>query len=69
MVVKSLENPSTNNNWILPTDEEILTLPIEELLKRLKTSLNGLSSKDVEERLKLFGYNELVKKKKEISYY
>lgn len=67
MVVKSLENPSTNNNWILPTDEEILTLPIEELLKRLKTSLNGLSSEDVEERLKLFGYNELVKKKKRLA--
>jgi Mg2+-importing ATPase len=64
LIVKSLENPSTNNDWILPTDEEILTLPIEELLKRLKTSLNGLSSEDVEERLKLFGYNELVKKKK-----
>lgn len=67
MVVKSLENPSTNNNWILPTNEEILTLPIEELLKRLKTSLNGLSSEDVEERLKLFGYNELVKKKKRLA--
>jgi Mg2+-importing ATPase len=67
LVVKSLENPSTNNNWILPTDEEILTLPIEELLKRLKTSLNGLSSEDVEERLKLFGYNELVKKKKRLA--
>jgi Mg2+-importing ATPase len=67
LVVKSLENPSTNNNWILPTDEEILTLPIEELLKRLKTSLNGLSSKDVEERLKLFGYNELVKKRKRLA--
>jgi len=67
LVVKSLENPSTNNNWILPTNEEILTLPIEELLKRLKTSLNGLSSKDVEERLKLFGYNELVKKKKRLA--
>jgi len=67
LVVKSLEDPSTNNNWILPTDEEILTLPIEELLKRLKTSLNGLSSKDVEERLKLFGYNELVKKKKRLA--
>ncbi|NHV45262.1 MAG: magnesium-translocating P-type ATPase [Candidatus Verstraetearchaeota archaeon] len=52
---------------MLPTDEEILTLPIEELLKRLKTSLNGLSSKDVEERLKLFGYNELVKKKKRLA--
>jgi Mg2+-importing ATPase len=67
LVVKSLENPSTNNNWILPTNEEILTLPIEELLKRLKTSLNGLSSEDVEERLKLFGYNELVKKKKRLA--
>jgi Mg2+-importing ATPase len=67
LLVKSLKNPSTNNNWILPTDEEILTLPIEELLKRLKTSLNGLSSKDVEERLKLFGYNELVKKKKRLA--
>jgi Mg2+-importing ATPase len=49
---------------VLPSDDEILTLPIEELLKRLHTSLAGLSSKDVEERLKVFGRNELVKKRR-----
>ena len=48
----------------LPSIEEILTLPVEELLKRLNTSSAGLSSGDVEERLKIFGYNELAGKRR-----
>ena len=52
------------SDWALPSTEEILTLPIEELLKRLNTSLAGLSSEEVEKRLKIFGYNQLVKKRK-----
>jgi len=52
--------------WTLPSTEEILTLPIEELLSRLGTSLNGLSSDDVKRRLEVFGYNEFVKKRKRL---
>ncbi|MEM3463988.1 MAG: cation-transporting P-type ATPase, partial [Candidatus Bathyarchaeia archaeon] len=50
--------------WALPSTEEFLTLPVEELLSRLKTSLNGLSSEEVERRLEVFGYNELVRRKR-----
>jgi Mg2+-importing ATPase len=55
---------SKASSWVMPSAEEILTLSVDELLKRLNTSSAGLSSSDVEERLKVFGYNELVKKKK-----
>jgi len=48
----------------LPSDEEILTSPVEELIVRLKTSLNGLSSEEVERRLQTFGYNEFAKKRR-----
>ncbi|MGC8998444.1 MAG: magnesium-translocating P-type ATPase [Candidatus Bathyarchaeia archaeon] len=53
-----------SSSWALLSNEEILTLPVEELLKRLNTSLAGLSSEDAEERLRVFGYNELVKRKR-----
>jgi Mg2+-importing ATPase len=69
MAVQNLEGSSVRKvlGWALPSDDEILTLPVEELLKRLHTSLAGLSSEDVEERLKVFGRNELVKKKKRVA--
>ncbi|MEM0066413.1 MAG: magnesium-translocating P-type ATPase [Sulfolobales archaeon] len=51
-------------NWVLPSIEEVLTLPAEELISRFKSSLNGLSSEEVRKRLELFGYNELPVKKK-----
>ncbi|MGB9718804.1 MAG: magnesium-translocating P-type ATPase [Thermoproteota archaeon] len=57
-------NASEVSSWVLPGTEEVLTLPIEELLLRLKTSSNGLSSEEAGKRLEVFGYNELVKKKK-----
>jgi Mg2+-importing ATPase len=50
--------------WTLPATEELLTLPVDGLLARLNTSLMGLSSEEVEERLRIYGYNELVKKKR-----
>ncbi|MEM0049136.1 MAG: magnesium-translocating P-type ATPase [Candidatus Bathyarchaeia archaeon] len=50
--------------WSPPSIEEVLTLPIEDLLPRLKTSLNGLSSEEARRRLELFGYNELVRRKR-----
>ncbi|MEM3784053.1 MAG: HAD-IC family P-type ATPase, partial [Candidatus Bathyarchaeia archaeon] len=66
MAIQDLEKSSVGEDlgWALPSAKEILTLPIEELFSRLKTSLDGLSSEEVERRLEVFGYNELVRKKK-----
>ncbi|MEM3884539.1 MAG: magnesium-translocating P-type ATPase [Nitrososphaerota archaeon] len=50
--------------WTLPNVEKVLTLPVDELLSRLKSSMNGLSSEEVNIRLKFFGSNELIRKKK-----
>ncbi|MBS7658168.1 magnesium-translocating P-type ATPase [Candidatus Bathyarchaeota archaeon] len=50
--------------WALPSAEEVLTSPVEELLSRLKSSMDGLSSDEVERRLEVFGYNELARRKK-----
>jgi len=44
--------------------DEILNLPIDEIIAKLKTSPLGLISQEVEERLKTYGPNELAKKKK-----
>jgi Mg2+-importing ATPase len=44
--------------------EELLGLPVDELLPRLETSLAGLSSQEVERRLEVYGRNELARKKK-----
>ncbi|MEM3677446.1 MAG: cation-transporting P-type ATPase [Candidatus Bathyarchaeia archaeon] len=51
-------------SWTLPSDDEFLSLPIDELLARLNTSLSGLSSEEAEERLRIFGFNELAKRRK-----
>ncbi|MEM3504476.1 MAG: HAD-IC family P-type ATPase, partial [Nitrososphaeria archaeon] len=66
MVVKNLEKSSVREGlgWALPSAEEVLTLPTDELLLRLNSSLNGLSSEEVEKRLQYFGYNMLIKKKR-----
>ncbi len=44
--------------------DDCLTLPAAELFRRLDTSTAGLSSSQAEERLELYGPNELAKKKK-----
>ena len=44
--------------------KEILSLPVDELLARLGSSLGGLGSEDAENRLKVFGRNELARRKK-----
>jgi H+-transporting ATPase len=38
-------------------------LPVPDLMKRLESSLNGLSESEVQNRLAKYGYNELVEKK------
>jgi Ca2+-transporting ATPase len=44
--------------------EELLGLPTDELLHRLETSLNGLTSQEAERRLEVYGRNELARRKK-----
>ncbi len=46
------------------TAEEILTAPADELMSRLDTSPQGLSSQEAEKRLSIYGTNELARKKK-----
>lgn len=40
------------------------SMPIDEILKELNTTEDGLSDKEAEERLKKYGYNELNNKKR-----
>jgi len=44
--------------------EELLSLPLNELLTQLNASLSGLTSQEAEDRLQTFGYNELAKRKR-----
>jgi Mg2+-importing ATPase len=46
------------------TPEEVLTLPADELLRRLETSPEGLSAQDAEHRIEIYGTNEFAKKLK-----
>lgn len=51
MARKSKESSIGDLGWALPSTEEVLTLSVEELLSRMKSSLDGLSSgeaKDLE---------------------
>ena len=44
--------------------DDVLTAPIQEILQRLNTSMQGLSASEAEERLNIYGRNELAQKKK-----
>jgi Mg2+-importing ATPase len=46
------------------TSEEVLSLPVDELLVRLDTSPSGLSHEDADRRLATYGPNEFARKKK-----
>jgi Mg2+-importing ATPase len=45
-------------------NQELLCLPVDEVLTRLKTSHSGLSSEEVQNRLATYGPNEFAKKQK-----
>ncbi|MEM2103153.1 MAG: cation-transporting P-type ATPase, partial [Candidatus Bathyarchaeia archaeon] len=66
MKVQNLKKSSGSegSSWALLSTEEFLNLPTDEVLTCLNTSLSGLSSKEAEKRLELYGYNELAKRKK-----
>ncbi|MGC8939964.1 MAG: magnesium-translocating P-type ATPase [Candidatus Bathyarchaeia archaeon] len=57
-------NVGETSSWALPSVEESLSLPVDELLSRFGTSISGLSSGEAEKRLEVYGYNELAKRKK-----
>ncbi len=44
--------------------EEILCVPIDDILGKLQSSRSGLTSDQAEEFLKIYGYNEVAKKKR-----
>jgi magnesium-transporting ATPase (P-type) len=39
--------------------KELLSIPLEELYKKLETSENGLSEEEAKRRLKIYGFNEV----------
>jgi Mg2+-importing ATPase len=45
-------------------NQELLSLPVDEVLAQLKTSQSGLSSEEVQNRLATYGPNEFAKKQK-----
>ena len=45
------------------TTEEAKAIDIEELLKKLSTRKEGLSTSEAKDRLQKYGYNELTEKK------
>jgi Mg2+-importing ATPase len=49
-------------------NQELLTLPADQVLAQLKTSQSGLSSQEVQSRLATYGPNELAKKKKNTGF-
>lgn len=44
--------------------EDLLSLPVEELCRRLETSTSGLSFEEAAQRLEIYGANELARGKK-----
>jgi Mg2+-importing ATPase len=61
---KKASNKSASWDFSGASSEELLALPIEELFARLRTSQSGLSSGEVENRLRIYGTNELAKRRR-----
>ncbi|MCW3996000.1 MAG: magnesium-translocating P-type ATPase [Candidatus Bathyarchaeota archaeon] len=59
---KKLEN--CNNSASALGTEELLNIPINDVLSKLKTTTTGLTSKEADKRLELYGRNEIARKKK-----
>ena len=60
------QNPNKPNETQQPflSPEEVLSLPVEELIARLDTSTSGLSHEDADRRLVTYGPNEFARRKK-----
>ncbi len=69
-MAKPLQNGNNPNNLVatiqqhILTSEEMVSLPPEELMAKLKTSQLGLSTEQVTERLEVYGRNELAREHK-----
>ena len=63
-VEKAVANKASSWAQSMISAEELLGLPIDELLTRLKASQLGLTSQEAERRLEIYGYNELAKRKR-----
>jgi P-type Mg2+ transporter len=61
------QNKRVPNGQSMLSAKELLSLPTDELLDRLNTSTDGLSSEEAEKRLEIYGPNELAKKKKRVA--
>jgi len=57
---------ASNGTQLVEDAEELLGLAVEEFLGRLSTSVSGLSPREVERRLEIYGYNELARRKKRV---
>ena len=61
MATKKATKRAENNSELIDTSE-VLTLSADDLLKRLNTTVNGLSQVEVQRRLDIYGPNEVVEK-------
>lgn len=50
-------------DFTLRNTSEYQKISLEETIKFLETTTDGLSESEVNKRLKIFGYNEIVEKK------
>lgn len=58
-----------NSPKMVISSEELVNLPINQILERLSTSQQGLSEEEATVRLEYFGYNEFSQKKKKTILY
>ncbi len=55
---------ASSKTQLMLSAEELLSLPIEELMQKLETKQQGLASEEVAKRLETYGPNELARRKK-----
>ena len=56
--------PKTDSEKLVSLQENFYSFTVEDLLKKFNSSINGLIDKQAEEKLKIYGLNEIAKEKK-----